>query len=63
MSQKRRATKEDERELKSKVSFFIVILMVLSLTVCNMPKTQETPAETPAPTQEPSAAEGSQTQN
>ena len=44
MSQKRRATKEDERELKSKVSFFIVILMVLSLTVCNMPKTQETPA-------------------
>ncbi len=50
MSEKRKATKADERELKTKLSFFIVILMVLSLTVCNRPKTQEQQEEQSAPT-------------
>ena len=45
MSEKRRATKEDERELKSKLSLFIIILMILSLTVCNKPAQQEQAAE------------------
>ncbi len=56
MSEKRRATKEDERELKSKLSLFIIILMILSLTVCNKPAQQEQAAETPAPTEDATSA-------
>jgi hypothetical protein len=35
MSKKRIPTKAEEQNLKSKLSFIIVILMVLSLTMCN----------------------------
>ena len=56
MSERRRATKEDERALKSKLSLFIIILMIMSLTVCNNPAKQQQPAETPAPTEDATSA-------
>jgi uncharacterized membrane protein len=38
METKRTATKADEQALKSRLAFIIIILMVLSLTVCSYPK-------------------------
>jgi hypothetical protein len=54
MEPKRTVTKADEQALKHKVAFFLLILMVLSLTVCSYPKQETAPEETSAPTEDTS---------